>query len=441
MIAAYKDVLAKVFNDQLLTKAQFCVRTKVGVASKTSAMFIRFKSYHLHNYSPLLPLIKQSKCIIFRLLRFNYTAAFLQSSSSGADRVSYLHAICDRHDKCSKQLHDNNQMIECLRQRIESLLQDLDVTKEQVVQLQSENSALECDLKELQAEKQQLQERVGTIYSHQQESLALGITPWKVARDKVELGKVIGGGGWGAVSEGRMKVAVKQIYPNILSQSNLVRLKREMQMLALIRHPNLVQFIAAVFDDHDDHCHNPPYIVTELLDINLRTAYEQCRLAKAHQISVFIDIAQALHYLHHRHEPIIHRDVSSANVLLQQQPNDTWIAKLSDLGSANLAREAYTLNEGSLVYCAPEAFTDSVDKVHSDEILTTKIDVYSYGILLCEVVSARFPISNRLPIMLQEIRTSSPQMYQLIILCIENDPRHRPCMADVLKELQALSNR
>lgn len=331
-------------------------------------------------------------------------------------------------------------MIERLQQRIECLLQNLDATKEQVIHLQSENSALEYDLKELQAEKQQLQ-GVSTDSSSQQESLASGITPWKVARDKVELVKVIGGGGWGAVSEGRMKVAVKQIYPSILSQPNLVRLKREMQMLALIRHPNLVHFIAAVFDDLDDHCHNPPYIVTELLDINLRTAYEQHRLAKAHQICVFTDIAQALHYLHHRHEPIIHRDVSSANVLLQQQPNGPWLAKLSDLGSANLARDAYTLNEGSLVYCAPEAFTDSVDKIHSDEILTTKIDVYSYGIMLCEVVSARFPVRSKLPTMMQEIRSLSPQMYWLIILCTENDPTHRPCMADVLEKLQTLPNR
>lgn len=371
---------------------------------------------------------------------YNYAAASFQSSTD-TDKVSYLHAISDRHEEYSKQLHENNQVIDSLGQRIEHLLQELDRSKEQVIQLQSENSALEYDLKELKAEKQHLQQRVDSIQTHQQESLAFGITPWKVSRDKVELGRVIGGGGWGAVSEGRMKVAVKQIYPNILSLPNLVRLKREMQMLALIRHPNLVQFIAAVLDDQDDHCRNPPYIVTELLDINLRSAYEQHTLGKAHQISIVTDIAQALHYLHHRHEPIIHRDVSSANVLLQQQPNHTWLAKLSDLGSANLAREAYTLNEGSLVYCAPEAFTDSMDKVHSDEILTTKIDVYSYGILLCEVVSAKFPVRNRLPAMLQEIHTSSPQMHQLIVLCIQNDPMYRPYMADVLKELQALPNR
>ena len=108
-------------------------------------------------------------------------------------------------------------------------------------------------------------------------------------------------------------------------------------MLALIRHPNLLQFIAGAFDERGRHHENPPYIITELLDTSLRAAYEQKHLANKHQLSVFKDTAQALDYLHHRYEPIIHRDVSSANVLLKRQPNGSWLAKVSDLGSANLA--------------------------------------------------------------------------------------------------------
>ena len=102
----------------------------------------------------------------------------------------------------------------------------------------------------------------------QQESVAFGIEAWKVPRDKVEKGDIIGGSAWGAISEGKLQVAIKQFYPIILSCENVLKLKCEMQMLALIRHPNLVQFIAVVFDEQDVQRH-PPYIIMELLDTSL----------------------------------------------------------------------------------------------------------------------------------------------------------------------------
>ena len=179
-----------------------------------------------------------------------------------------------------------------------------------------------------------VQQENQSLLSSQRESIAFGIEPWKVPRETVELRRMIGGGGWGAVHKGKLQVAVKQFYPNILSKQNLLRLKREMRMLALIRHPNLLQFIAAVFDESEDHEQNPSYIITELLDTSLRSAYEKALVPSHSLLSIFIDTARALDYLHRHHEPIIHRDVSSANVLLKQQQNEKWIAKLSDLGSA-----------------------------------------------------------------------------------------------------------
>ena len=279
-----------------------------------------------------------------------------------------------------------------------------------------------------------------SLLTAQQESIAFGIEPWKVLRENVELGKLIGGGGWGVVNEGKLRVAVKQFYPNIMSKQNLSRLKREMQILARIRHPNLLQFIAAVFDDDDDHDHdhehNPPYIITELLDTSLRLAYEKKLLRSCNVLSIFYDTAKALDYLHRRHEPIIHRDVSSANVLLKRQPNGTWIAKLSDLGSANLAREAYTMNEGARVYCAPEAFTFN-SSARSIERLTPKIDVYSYGIMLCEVATATFPDDTALSAMRDCVQREWPQLYQLIIACTRPSADQRPTMETVLELLKA----
>ena len=315
----------------------------------------------------------------------------------------------------------------------ESLHRECQSFQEHLSKCQEEKKMLQVQLTKCQEENQRL-------LTAQQESIAFGIEPWKVSRDKVDLGSLIGGGGWGAVNEGKLKVAVKQFYPNILSLQNLARLQREMRLLALIRHPNLLQFIAAVFNEKDDPRRNPPYIITELLDISLRAAYEQKELANKHQLSVFQDIARALDYLHRRYEPIIHRDVSSANVLLKRQPNGCWLAKVSDLGSANLAQEAYTLNEGARVYCAPEAFTDK-DKTRSDDTLTTKIDVFSYGVMLCEVVTAQFPERDKFPSMLQHTRRLWPKIHPLILSCVKDDPGHRPSMTDVLTTLQSIPTR
>jgi serine/threonine protein kinase len=300
---------------------------------------------------------------------------------------------------------------------------------------QEAESSSKYEIDQLKHQLSTVQQENLSLLSSQQESFAFGIEPWKVPREAVVLESVIGGGGWGSVHKGRLQVAVKQCYPNIMSKQNLVRLKREMRMLALIRHPNLLQFIAAVFDENEDHRRRPPYIITELLDTSLRSAYEDAQLPSHSLLSIFKDTARALDYLHRRHEPIIHRDVSSANVLLKRQPNEKWIAKLSDLGSANLAREAYTMNEGARVYCAPEAFTFDAN-ARSQGTLTPKVDVYSYGVMLCEVATSTFPDGVQFSSMLTRVRREWPQLHQLIVACTIQSPEQRPTMGSVLGSLE-----
>ena len=364
-----------------------------------------------------------------------------QRASTLANKLSQRIAMLESENatlRCQNQsLQEDRQLLqeqfaECVRAK-DSLRRECQLLQEHLTNCQEEKQMFHEQLTKCQEENLQLLDA-------QQESVAFGIEPWKVSHDKVELGRLIGGGGWGAVNEGRLKVAVKQIYPNILSEQNLARLQREMRLLALIRHPNLLQFIAGAFDEHGDHRRNPPCIITELLDTSLRVAYEEEQLANDNQLSVFQDTARALDYLHRRYEPIIHRDVSSANVLLKHQPNGSWIAKISDLGSANIAREAYTLNEGARVYCAPEAFTET-DRTRSDYTLTTKVDVFSYGVMLCEVVTAQFPDEDEFPSMRQTIRHLWPNIHPLILSCTEMDPDHRPSMADVLITLKYIPPR
>ena len=157
------------------------------------------------------------------------------------------------------------------------------------------------------------------------------------------------------MSKGKFRgrqVAIKWPHPTILDEHTVERLRREVKIMAEVRHPNLLQFIGAVFDNEVPR--QPPLIILELLDMNLRMAYQRKRLLGYSRIPIFRDIAYALHYLHEHQEPIIHRDVSASNVLLEELPNGIFKAKVSDFGSANLARLAQTMGEGAIICAAAE---------------------------------------------------------------------------------------
>ena len=260
------------------------------------------------------------------------------------------------------------------------------------------------------------------------------IEPWKVSRDKVKILEQIDVGGWGSVSEGTLRVAVKQLHPQILSKTNIDRLQREMRILAQLRHPNLVQLIGVVLDEAALKLQAPPMIITELLDKNLRKAYEE--ELDFNKLSIFQDVARGLNYLHECHDPIIHRDVSAPNVLLEALPNGTWRGKVSDLGSANLAKLAYTVAQGAIIYSAPETLPQFAHNPGSSPLhQTTKMDVYSYGILLCEVVTSQLPDPDQYQDMLRQVQRQWPFMHKLIISCTQHNPDERPTMAEVLAKL------
>jgi serine/threonine protein kinase len=91
----------------------------------------------------------------------------------------------------------------------------------------------------------------------------------------------------------------------------------------------------------------------ELMACSLRSVLEKKPLNPAQILSIGLDVARALNYLHlMRPDPVIHRDISSANVLLNPSLNNQWIAKLSDYGSANFVRNTLTAGPGNPIYAA-----------------------------------------------------------------------------------------
>ena len=178
---------------------------------------------------------------------------------------------------------------------------------------------------------------------------------WVIQREEINLnGNKLGQGAWAIVRGGIFRgcqVAIKQIHDVILSPHNRRLFEREMDIASHCRHPNLLQFIGATNDD------GSPLLVTELLDTTLRELVSQRELNRDEIVIFALDVAKGLNYLHlNKPLPIVHRDISSANVLLWRR-GECWRAKLGDYGSANFVRHVMTVGPGAMSYAAPEACT------------------------------------------------------------------------------------
>ena len=282
--------------------------------------------------------------------------------------------------------------------------------------IRKQNQQLEHKDRQLRAMKEQLEQQLQhTDYLK---------SSWEVERKEIRViqDKVLGKGGWGVVMMATFrgtKVAAKFLHEDIISPHNIGLFIREMDMASRVRHPNLLLFMGASVDD------NKPFIITELMPANLGSKVQL--LSRGHVISIATDVACGLNYLHlMKPDPIIHRDVSSANVLLESIGPDQWRAKLSDFGSANFVSKVTTQGPGNSSYAAPESF--------NRKLQTPKMDVYSFGILLLEMATGQFPDHALQDAQLQTLPWQ--EMADLIRRCICEEAANRPDMKDVLHHLQ-----
>ena len=224
----------------------------------------------------------------------------------------------------------------------------------EIQQLQQQKTNVTNEIEQLQQEKNNITGEIQEL--RQQNTISDLITEsGSVVVSSEELGR----GAYGAVFKGEFygtEVAVKEYHQIILSPFNERVLHREILIATQCRHPNLLQFICAT--ENDQH---HLLIVTEIMDMTLRTLMEQraresSRLEYQEIKSISLDVARGLSYLHsQKPNPIIHRDISSANVLLWIENNSVRRAKISDYGAANFMQACNTRNPGAILYSAPEA--------------------------------------------------------------------------------------
>ena len=251
-----------------------------------------------------------------------------------------------------------------------------------------------------------------------------------------------------------LKCAGKKIHDVLLQQGNsayqVCRFEEECSLLSQVRHPNIVQFLGVCFPKRSPI----PILVMEYLPINLTLCIEQYGiLPQEINYSILHDVALGLCYLHSEIPPIVHRDLSSNNVLL----TSNMTAKISDLGVARILNltplqvSRMTQTPGTPAYMPPEVMT-------ADPRYNESVDEFSYGVMMVHVFSGKWPEPQCGPIhaqsgklipvseaerrekFLQIVGEEHPLM-NLIKKCLDNDPQRRAHVREIVDELSAMATK
>jgi tRNA A-37 threonylcarbamoyl transferase component Bud32 len=264
----------------------------------------------------------------------------------------------------------------------------------------------------------------------------------------LKLEKVIGAGASGEVIKASYhgtKVVVKRLLRANLTEENVDAFAKEAMLSAGLRHPSIVQFIGCSFETFANVC-----IVLEwvprgdlygvLQEQGLELTWNDPLLKMA------VDTACGVAYLHSTSPPVIHRDLKSLNILV----TSTFGCKITDFGmsrqsAARTGQDMVMTMVGTPLWVPPE--------VIMSQPYCERVDVFSFGIVLCEMASGEMPYKEvalrpgmtkfkLLDMIANEgLRPKIPDglnqsLRTLIDKCLQKDPNRRPAIIDVVEDLQ-----
>ena len=273
----------------------------------------------------------------------------------------------------------------------------------------------------------------------------------------------LGTGSYGQVCRAmldELPCAAKLLHPVLVdptdpqNQTILRRFEQECSFLGEIRHPNIVQFLGMVQDEES----GLPVLLMELMDNSLTYFLEQSEEPLAYHVQVNIshDIALALAYLHSNY--IVHRDLSSNNVLLigpgcRAKVTDFGMSKLTDLYPR---LTPMTQCPGTAAYMPPEALV-------VPPVYTEKLDCFQVGVLVIQIITRKFPNPTDAMHRMEDSRFPSgwvnvpvpeverrhnhiclvPEIHPMLRLaldCLKDKDRDRPTAEQICRQLSALKN-
>jgi len=259
--------------------------------------------------------------------------------------------------------------------------------------------------------------------------------------EEIQWGEKIGGGCFGSVYKGKCRgqnVAIKQLLKQDLDSKILEDFRREVDIMTQMRHPNVVLFMGA--------CTEPGKmaIVCELLNFSVHDLLRKNKdITLLQRIKLAKGTAAGIAWLHGATPQIIHRDLKPNNLLVDEH----WNVKVCDFGLSQVKLRENKIRDGKSIPGTPLWMSP---EVLLGQDVDEKADVYSFGIVLWEIITGQEPFpymedfktfktaitkNNERPAIPEDIH---PNLRSLLELCWHKDPAKRPTFQQILPLLDSV---
>nr|VDC99046.1 unnamed protein product [Brassica oleracea] len=257
-----------------------------------------------------------------------------------------------------------------------------------------------------------------------------GTDEWEIDMKQLKIEKKVACGSYGELYKGTycsQEVAIKILKPERVNTEMLREFSQEVYIMRKVRHKNVVQFIGA--------CTRSPNlcIVTEFMARGsiYDFLHKQKGVFKLQSLlKVALDVSKGMNYLHRNN--IIHRDLKTANLLMDEHD----VVKVADFGVARVQTQSgvMTAETGTYRWMAPE--------VIEHKPYDHRADVFSYAIVLWELLTGELPYSCLTPLqaavgVVQKglrpkiPKQTHPKLTELLEKCWQQDPAQRPDFAEI----------
>ncbi|MCD7447593.1 hypothetical protein HAX54_032211 [Datura stramonium] len=277
---------------------------------------------------------------------------------------------------------------------------------------------------------------LGSSSNKNENELSL-IVNCEILWEDISLSEEIGQGAYGVVYHGIWKgsdVAVKVYFGNQCGETTILDYKKEIDIMKRIRHPNVLLFMGAVSSQEK------LAIVTEYLPRgSLFKALHRNNqpLDMKRRLRMALDVARGMSYLHRRNPSIVHRDLKSSNLLVDK----SWTVKVGDFGLSTLKHATFLTEnseQGTPQWMAPE--------VLRNEPSTEKSDVFSFGVILWELMTESIPWKDLNPLRVVGVvgfmdgrldipQKLDPRVSAIILDCWQSIPELRPSFEDISRRM------